>query len=522
MKQLLLLGIGFLSLSTQAQLVVQNGATLFIDAGASVTVQGDLTSNADITGSGKIIMKGTALQNLNMNGFTLPSLEIDNANHVALGGAMRVTGNLNFVNGKLQLGNHHFTLASSGNFTNAAAAKFAETNGTGEFRREVTAAGNVTLPVGSGSNYTPVEYQLSGGSYASAYVAARSVAGGHPAKHPRSTDYLNSYWALSHSGVSGATVNTVGTYADGSITGVESDIRAMTYNGTNWAMGTAQDNAANTVTAAMSSNSSQLYAMNRFVLLNSKVFLHGPFNALTAMMNDNLRANNLLPLNDPYRTATYSTAFPHQNNSVEESVNASVFSAQANEGMNIVDWIFLELRNANSPYGVLQTRSALVTKNGTVVDIDGVSPVYFKNMDAGNYEIAVRHRNHLAVNTASSLALGLSAANSNLSTLASTYNNPLITTNQQLLEISLAPNPSVYAMYSGNGNGDGVTRISGSAAVSDYSILLAGLNATLGYYRADYNMDGVARVTGSTSVSDYARFLNSITPNQSVQQHTKY
>src|SRR5512137_241867 len=125
MKPLLTLGLGIISLATQAQLTVQSGATLFIDAGASVTVQGDLVSNANITGTGKIIMKGTALQNLNMNGFTIPNLDIDNTNNVALGGETRVSGVLSFVNGKLQLGNYNFVLTGTGSHTGAGAGKFA-------------------------------------------------------------------------------------------------------------------------------------------------------------------------------------------------------------------------------------------------------------------------------------------------------------------------------------------------------------------------------------------------------------
>ena len=48
---------------------------------------------------------------------------------------------------------------------------------------------------------------------------------------------------------------------------------------------------------------------------------------------------------------------------------------------------------------VLQTRSALVQRDGDIVDIDGVSPVTFNNVASTNYTIAVRHRNHLGLST---------------------------------------------------------------------------------------------------------------------------
>ncbi|HSR39519.1 MAG TPA: hypothetical protein VLL95_11440, partial [Phnomibacter sp.] len=307
MKPLLTLGLGIISLATQAQLTVQSGATLFIDAGASVTVQGDLVSNANITGTGKIIMKGTALQNLNMNGFTIPNLDIDNTNNVALGGETKVSGVLSFVNGKLQLGNYNFVLAGSGSYAGAGAGKFAETNGTGEFRDEVSAVGSVTLPVGVGADYNPVTFQLAGNTFSSAWVGARAVSGGHPAKHPRSSDLLNHYWALSQSGVSGGTITTSGTYVDGAdVTGTESFLNAMTYNGSAWSLGTSVDNGTNTVTAPMSGASSQLYAMNKFVLVTPKVFLQGAYNSGTGLMNDTYRTpTNIIPTSDPYRDPVF-------------------------------------------------------------------------------------------------------------------------------------------------------------------------------------------------------------------------
>lgn len=60
-----------------AQLTINN-AQLFIESGATVTVQGDISSNANIGGTGKILLKGSSTQNVNMNGFTIPNLDIEN------------------------------------------------------------------------------------------------------------------------------------------------------------------------------------------------------------------------------------------------------------------------------------------------------------------------------------------------------------------------------------------------------------------------------------------------------------
>src|ERR1700730_10237803 len=96
----LLLLLGY---TASSQLTIQSGATFFIQSGAVVTAQGDVTSNADIQGPGTLLMKGTALQNLNMNGFAIPNLQIDNTNNVLLGGHALIGNSLVFTNGKIQL-----------------------------------------------------------------------------------------------------------------------------------------------------------------------------------------------------------------------------------------------------------------------------------------------------------------------------------------------------------------------------------------------------------------------------------
>ena len=66
-----------------AQLNINN-ATFVIEANAVVTVQGNVQSNVSIGGAGKILLKGNSVQTVNMNGSTIPNLEIDNANNVNL------------------------------------------------------------------------------------------------------------------------------------------------------------------------------------------------------------------------------------------------------------------------------------------------------------------------------------------------------------------------------------------------------------------------------------------------------
>lgn len=518
MKQLLTVGVALLSLSAQAQLVVQNGATFFIDAGATVTVQGDVTASANISGSGKLLMKGTSLQSLNLNGFSVPNLEIDNAANVVMAGAGRVDGILTFTTGKLQLGNFNLTMANAGSFAGAGTGKFVETNGTGELRKEMTAAGTVSLPVGLGSDFTPLQFQVTGGSYSSAFVGGRAVSGGHPAKHPRTSDFLNHYWSLNRSGITGATVTTVGTYVDpADVTGTEADMRAMTYDGSNWALGSSQDNTGNTVTAPMSGNTGDLYAMNRFVLVSPQVFLQGAYDAGTGLMRDRLRnstgsytpgtlpASNLIPTSDPYRTAPYSTFFTHSNNTVTETIASSVLNDMANPDQNIVDWVFVELRNATgaTTAPILQTRSALLRRNGTIVDIDGVSPVYFKNLDAGtNYVVTVKHRNHLGISSTpvSPISLGLSNTSFDFTNTANTGIYGTANTNYTQIN-------SKNVLWAGNGRNNSTSSWSGLNNDKDYlyiTVLSSSSGTPLtGYSAGDFNLNRTTSWSGLNNDKDF-------------------
>src|SRR5882762_6132709 len=139
-----------------AQLKIDN-ATFLIQAGAIVNVQGDVTSNVDIQGAGLLLLKGTALQNIDMGGNTIPNAELDNtANATLLNTNTRIGNSFVFTNGKLQTGNFNCTLSSAATVTGANTNRFFWTNGTGLLKKELIA--DITgyeLAVGENNNYRP-------------------------------------------------------------------------------------------------------------------------------------------------------------------------------------------------------------------------------------------------------------------------------------------------------------------------------------------------------------------------------
>lgn len=508
------------SLCAKAQLYIDN-ATFFIEPGATVTVQGDITSNTSIQGTGRILLKGTALQSVNLNNggaatnaYTIPNLEIDNAANVQLTGNVRVGSSLIFTNGKIQAKNFNVVLASATTITGAGTGKFIETDGNGSAQREIgnVAASNVLLPVGINATYAPVSLTHSGGTYANATLNAQAKAGKSPASHPRTESFTNVYWPLGTSNVTGGTFTGTGTYTDPGNTGTETDIRGMSYNGTAWSLtGSNQDFGANTVTAQLAANTGQLFGMNRFLLLNAKVLLQGASNG-TAVMNDGLRtAPNVIPTAEPYRNAPYG--FTSVNGGTAETAVGTPFADQASTNDNIVDWVFVELRDGvASGSTIQQTRSVFVQRDGDLIDVDNLSPVYFKNLDAGNFTVTVRHRNHLPISTnnaggfykslslapSASLDFTTLAAGSILGTAGTNYLN----------------SGGFNLMYAGNANSVlANTRVSYSGSGNDPAYILSTLlggNATSFlnpvYSQGDVNLN--KRVSYSGSGNDAAYILS--------------
>jgi len=136
------------------------------------------------------------------------------------------------------------------------------------------------------------------------------------------------------------------------------------------------------------------------IKINPVVFLQGAgLKRSTLPGEENLMRDDLRLLYVP-TVSPYTDAL---------TCNISVFNTGGTSGSglvqdDIVDWVFIELRDEINNELVTASRSALVQRDGDVVDIDGFSSVQIE-VPAGNYHIAVKHRNHLGVMTANTFAL---------------------------------------------------------------------------------------------------------------------
>ena len=231
--------------------------------------------------------------------------------------------------------------------------------------------------------------------------------------------------------------------------------------------------------------------------LQLKVFLQGaslnPITGEETLMRDDLRMAVLIPFMSPYGDGL------------------EIFDTIFVEGITgpdaIVDWIFIELRDPFNNTIIIESRSALLQRDGDIVDMDAVSPIQF-TATPDDYFITIKHRNHLGIMLANAKRL-----------------SPVITiidfadANNQITFGSNAQTDAgmptdTLGMWTGNVNGDNIVQYSGTDpdAPAILSLVLNDVGNFLnfstfivnGYNTNDVNMDGKVQYEG---VSPDAPFI---------------
>ena len=240
--------------------------------------------------------------------------------------------------------------------------------------------------------------------------------------------------------------------------------------------------------------------------LDLRVVLEGPLDQGTGLMRDDLRTQGLVPLTEPYTASGFTLV-----GNTTPTTTAPVLAVTGNDA--IVDWVLIELRQAGQPSQVLASRTALVQRDGDVVTTDGVSLPSFA-LPAGDYHVAVRHRNHAGVMTSEAAALSNAPLTIDFrSTATATWGSEARKTIG-----------TVLALWSGEASGDAELKYTGSANDRDPLLIAVGSttpNNTVSnvYDRRDTNLDGEIRYTGSANDRDVILInVGSTTPNNTRTQ----
>ena len=255
--------------------------------------------------------------------------------------------------------------------------------------------------------------------------------------------------------------------------------------------------------------------------LQIKVLLQGALYGETGtLMRDDLRTGGHIPLNEPY-TNSGNPRFAPAGAGGGESTNIVALSANAGTPDAIVDWVFVELRDANNPEVVVETRSALLQRDGDVVDPDdGVSPLNLTGTVGNTYYVSIKHRNHFGVMTATPVLIDHTTTLIDFTTMSdvAVYNLPGAV-DYDGAEMALIN--GAKALWAGDTNADGKLKYQGPG--TDNTPVLVDVLTIPGngipiynfddlqgaYYDGDINMDGRVKYQGPGNDPSFL-FLNII------------
>ena len=206
--------------------------------------------------------------------------------------------------------------------------------------------------------------------------------------------------------------------------------------------------------------------------LDLTVFLEGPFNTTTNLMETNL--NSLLPAAQPF-----NPALPYYGNPMPDWYYTGAENSPVPNGY-VVDWVLVDLRDAASaatatPATSFKQIAAFLLNTGQIVGLDGSSVLSFSHSFLNSLYVAVWHRNHLGVLSANALSRTGDTYSYDFSTgSGQAYGG---TSAQKLL------GGGKWGMMSGDGNGDG------DITVDDINNVWKTEAGTKGYLGGDFNMN---------------------------------
>lgn len=254
----------------------------------------------------------------------------------------------------------------------------------------------------------------------------------------------------------------------GTVSGSGSTNVNLTFNSTGLEVGTYYANVTVTSNDPVTPTAiipCTLHVVEEFVA-DLTVFLEGPFAG--SEMNTTLRQKEELPLTQPYNTAPWN--YPGTEN-VAVIPNADV-----------VDWVLLEFRDASfgassaTPATTVERRTAFLLNDGSIVDLDGVSPVMMTALIANDLFVVIRHRNHIPI-----------MSSMQVPRTGNVYHYDFTDSDSKVYGGSLGYNeiiPGIWGMVSGDGLCDGVV------GATDKTAVWSPEAGHCGYFNGDMNLDG--------------------------------
>jgi hypothetical protein len=217
-----------------------------------------------------------------------------------------------------------------------------------------------------------------------------------------------------------------------------------------------------------------------FYIMGLKAFLQGPYDILSDIMDVDLNNSDLIPLQQPYGSDPSAKYY---------YTGAENVPAIPNE--DVVDWAIVQIRDASNPTAatsatIKETKAVFLLKDGSLVGLDGVSPIAFTSIVDNDIYVVIFHRNHLGImNSGGIPRTGTEAYTYDFSTSdGQVYGGG---SGYKLLE------DGVWGMVAADGNGNGIVENTDETAVWKVSL------GQSGYDNGDFDLNGVVQNTDETN-----------------------
>jgi hypothetical protein len=508
-------GIKGTSASSFYNLIINNSAGASLSASATVSNTLTLTSGNLNLGNYKLTLNGGAISGTATNlkttsgsslefggstsGITVPTsvqnlskLVVNNSSNIALSTSLTIADTLTFKAGKLFIDTSSITIGNTGDISGYDTTKYIVTKNNalsgGSLKRTVSTS-IVYFPIGSSTTYSPARLKVDVGSsdVFSMRVFDQMLANGTTGTQ-NTKDVLNKTWLIARQNASSiSTTLYLGWLRTAETSGFkESAVGVTHYTNNAWNHSltytayTSLDNVLWSSTTGLTSFSPFSVTDNNISMshqVNLKVYLQGPYDTNLSAMTTNLGSS--IPASQPYNGSPWNYAGTEHVTAIPSA--------------SIVDWVLVQIRNANSPATansstIDSTKAGFLLNTGQIVGLDGVTPITFTIKPSGNYYVVVYHRNHIPILS----TIPISYTNQQFTVDFTTANDAAYGSSAQ----SDLTGTGVYGMYAGRAENTTPFLIDGY----DKSASWSDRNKTNGYYITDCNLDGESDATDRTII----------------------
>ena len=479
--------------SVYSQGIINNGAKIVVGSGSYVTISGtsgnfrneitgsvDLSGTLNVTGNvtnnvpgsdllgtvtqGAVVVLGGSTSQI-LGGtttvpFVFPNLTVNNPAGIVLLNNAQVNGSMTFSNGLVTIGNSNLTFGSLSQIVGTpSVSRMIVATGSGKVQKVWTGAGNFTYPIGDANGaakYSPVTLNFTSGTFAPGAITGMNVVNAKYADPAITGSYLNRFWNVSQTGITGFNCDAIFQYLPSDVTGTESSISGLRVLPTPFTVYTPTNTSLQQLHVAgltsFGTFTGALYASFKTLNLTS-VMLEGLYNGGGTMR----QAQDLLGAHCP---------------------------------AGIADTITVELHSST-------LYATLIYSARVPLTITGTATVNVPAADNGSYYITIKHRNSLQTVSATAQSFAGSLISQSFALPANVFGGNLV----QMTDLS-------YTIYGGDVNQDNIIDLSDSAPVDNKAAAFA-----LGYLVEDVNGDGLVDLSDASIIdNNVSLFVGAVTP----------